>query len=121
MKSWSSTAYDLNYTSLEDDADADGIIKDLMDPKKQWVAVFKSEAAATQYLNGQRPIPSQMGLVVKDIISEEGKVTGRKKRLILDAKISLVNEAVTCSQRVVTPRPLDAVDDVLHMLFFAEA
>ena len=54
-------------------------MKDLIDPVKKWVAVFKSEAESRLDLKGERPIPSQMGLVVKDIERPEEAAHPRRK------------------------------------------
>ena len=107
--------FDANYLSLEDDPDADQIVQDLVGPKKQWARTFKSKRERKAYLQGEEPIPSHMGLVVKDITNDEGDVVAQEKRLILNARRSRVDKSSKPQQRAIMPGSIDAVDDAVYM------
>ena len=74
-----------NYQSLTEYANANEVIEKFTDPKKKWIKVCASRDEATEFL-GAEPIFNPLGLVLKDIINEEGTITGVKERLILDAR-----------------------------------
>ena len=105
----------MNYKSLEEDSDADDVIKNIIDKDKSWVKVVGTWKEAVAYL-GAAPIVSQLGLVVKERKDENGKITGYKKRLILDARRSRANDLAKTAQRITLPRPTDGVEDILILM-----
>ena len=60
----------------------------------------------TQFLGGEAPILSKIGLIVK----------GAKKRMILDTKESGLKHCSAKHQRVLLPRLLDAITQGLNLL-----
>ena len=104
-----------NYRSLTDDVDADELVYDMIDPDKGWIKTFTSLAAVRKYL-GRDPVVSQLGLVVKHTRDDKGNIIATKKRIILDCKRSGANACSVAAQRIILPRPFDAVDDALKLL-----
>ena len=103
-----------NYSSLEDDVDAEAIMSEILDPAKRWVKTFTSEADVKHYL-GADPVVSPLGLVTKHKKDDKGVVVSTKKRVSLDAKRSRANELARSSHRLLLPRPHHAIDDTLCM------
>ena len=95
------------FESVEEDEEAWQEVMRLTD--KKWLKRFPSLNAATSFL-GRRPVLSRFGLVVK---TKKGKT---KKRLILDGTSSGVSKKATKGQRIILPKLLDVVYDILNLM-----
>ena len=104
-----------NYSSLEEDPDADAVMAEIMDPAKRWVKVFRTRQEVKEFVKGE-PVVSQLGLVVKHKVDSKGTILSTKKRVILDCKRSRANELALARQRLLLPRPSHAVDDILRLM-----
>ena len=100
----------VNYEGIENEPEvADELQKHL---NLRRLAQFDDYSGLLRFLRNKRPDLNKLGFV----IPFKGGI--RKLRLILDAKSSEVYRAAVRSERIMIPRVLDAVNDVLAHLAF---
>ena len=79
-----------------------------------WLRAFPDVEALQRYL-GAPPILNKFACITKTKVGEHGATT-IKKRIIMDAKQSLVKEAANRQFRAILPRVTDAINDVIAVL-----
>ena len=102
----------INYVSIEDRPHGQKVLDELVNAG--CVEVFSNEHAAIAYLKSN-PVVAKMALISKE---KDGIL---KHRLILDCRVSGVNERATRNERIVLPRIWDAVRDGLELMLYGEA
>ena len=97
----------VNYAGIDEDED----VWTEMDKyaSKNFVATFSTLKETVDFLDGEQPVLSRLGLIVK---TRAGKT---KKRTILDSKQSRVKHASSKSERIVLPRVRDVINAALHL------
>ena len=98
----------VNYAGIDDDDDVWSEMAKHAD--KDFVAIFDTLQETKDVLNGEDPVLSRLGLIVK---TRAGKT---KKRTILDSKQSRVKHASLKSERIVLPRVRDVINAAFHLL-----
>jgi hypothetical protein len=96
-----------NYAGIEQDDEMWEEMKGFI--KKEYVHVFKTLKDCVEYL-GAKPVLSKTGTVTK---IRNGKT---KHRIILDAKASLVAKCADLPYRVILPRVLDFIFEILGLM-----
>ena len=97
----------VNYTSIEDSPHGEEVLGDLV--SKGFVAKFTDESEVKKLLDGHLPYLSKLALITT---SKDGVL---KHRLILDFKMSGINDRATKTERIVLPSAWDVVHDSLAM------
>jgi len=95
------------YASVEDDDEAWAEVQRFV--SKRWLGEYTSLEEVERVL-GEKPILSKFGLVIK---MRNGKL---KRRLILDSKSSGVSIYASKRERVILPRLLDIIFDILGLM-----
>jgi len=85
----------VNYTSIEDSPHGEEVLGDLV--SKGFVAKFTDESEVKKLLDGHLPYLSKLALITT---SKDGVL---KHRLILDFKMSGINDRATKTERIVLP------------------
>ena len=83
--------------------------------QQQWFSEYTTMDQLKSALSGQTPIFSKLGLISK--LKEDGTW---KHRLIWDLLQSMVNAASTQSERIILPRLIDLINDILDLLMEKE-
>ena len=103
----------VNYASAEAALlEVQGLKKDMEDPG--WCTQYDKLCEHTNALKGHRPVFSKLGLISKQ--REDGTW---KHRLIWDLLRSAVNASATQSERIILPRWMDLINDILDLLAVA--
>jgi hypothetical protein len=102
-----------NYAGVDDDDTAEQEVAS--HEKSKHVREFSSFQELVDFLYGELPILSRIGLIIK----EKGGVI--KKRMILDTKWSFLKFCSAKHQRVLLPRLLDAILQGLNLLSETQA
>ena len=95
-----------NYSSLEEDPEADALVEELRGPSKAWVDALSTHEEVVGRLIGVQPMISRLGLIAKHKHDSAGNITSTKERLILDAKASRANDPASTYQIITRPTPL---------------
>ena len=98
-----------NYRSIEDDPEVcvDILVKTV---NNGWALSFPSSEALSAHLGTNELILNKLGLVSK--IKPDGSI---KHRMVWDLRRSEVNSLVRQWERIVLPRLLDLIEDVLPL------